>query len=84
MMMLHKVGNCDRVSRFFGGGEGECQAKISSSISFLGPAVNKRITHFRNAVSVTERLAVKLRSLATGDSYHSMVYLFKVPTQQYR
>jgi len=40
-----------------------------------------KITHFRNAVSVTERLAVTLRSLATGDSDHSMMHLFKVPTQ---
>jgi len=43
-------------------------------VRFVGPSVNKKTADFRNAISVTDRLA-------NGDSYHSMMYLFKVPTQ---
>jgi hypothetical protein len=47
----------------------------------VGPAVQKKNTDFRHAIGVTVRLATTLRFLATGDSYHSMMYLFKVSTQ---
>nr|CAH7753175.1 unnamed protein product [Callosobruchus chinensis] len=41
-------------------------------ICLVGPAVAKRHTNFRNAMSVTERL---------GDSYHSLMYLSKISKQ---
>ena len=47
----------------------------------VGPAVQKKNTNFRYSIGVRERLAITLRFLATGDSYHSMTYLFKVSTQ---
>jgi hypothetical protein len=50
-------------------------------ICLVGPAVQKKITDFRHAIGVTERLAKTLRFLETGDSYHSMTHLFKVSTQ---
>lgn len=50
-------------------------------ICLIGPAVAKRHTNYRNAISVTERVAITLRFLATGDSYRSISYLSKVSTQ---
>ena len=50
-------------------------------ICLIGPAIHKQNTNWRTAISVTERLALTLRFLATGDSYHSMMYQFKISTQ---
>jgi hypothetical protein len=35
-------------------------------VCFVGPAVNKKITNFRNSISAMERLAVTMRFLAMG------------------
>lgn len=48
-------------------------------IQVVGPAIYKRNTNYRNAISVEERLAITLRFLATGDSYHSLMYQSKIP-----
>ncbi|CAI6353478.1 unnamed protein product [Macrosiphum euphorbiae] len=50
-------------------------------ICLIGPAVHKQNTIWRTAISVTERLALTLRFLATEDSYHSTMYQFKISTQ---
>uniref|UniRef100_A0A023F1D4 Putative nuclease harbi1-like protein n=1 Tax=Triatoma infestans TaxID=30076 RepID=A0A023F1D4_TRIIF len=43
------------------------------------PLVKRKDTHLRRAISASERLTLTLRFLATGDSYHSLSYLFRIP-----
>lgn len=40
--------------------------------------ITKQNTHFREAVPAEIKLAITLRYLATGDSFMSLMYLFKV------
>lgn len=47
----------------------------------IGPIITKQDTNWRRAITPKERLLVTLRFLATGDSYHSMMYLFKISKQ---
>ncbi|KAJ8958734.1 hypothetical protein NQ318_016462, partial [Aromia moschata] len=48
-------------------------------LSKVGSVIHKQDTHLRTAISSTERLMVTLRFLATGDSYQSLMYLFRIP-----
>lgn len=47
----------------------------------IGPIVSKQDTNWRHAISVQECLLITIRFLVTGDSYHSMMYLFKISKQ---
>lgn len=43
--------------------------------------LKKKNTNWRCPISVTERLSLTLRFLATGNSYHSLMYQFRISTQ---
>lgn len=54
---------------------------IEYLINNVGPKIKKEDTAFRNSISVIERLSITLRFLASGDSYQSLEYIFKVSKQ---
>lgn len=47
----------------------------------IEPIISKQNTNFRNSISASLRLAVTLRYLATGNSYTSLSYTFKISKQ---
>lgn len=47
-------------------------------VDLVGPSIKKKDKRFRKAISAAERMAVTLRFLATGDSYGSLMYLFRM------
>lgn len=50
-------------------------------LSKISPLICKNDTRFREAIPAKTRLAVTLRFLASGDSYKSLHYLFKISSQ---
>ncbi|XP_050676764.1 uncharacterized protein LOC126973480 [Leptidea sinapis] len=49
--------------------------------SLLSDKIKKCDTKYREAITVNERVLITLRFLATGDSYSSLQYLFRVTKQ---
>lgn len=47
----------------------------------ISPLISKQDTDFREAIPAKYRLAITLRFIASGDSYKSLHYLFKVSPQ---
>lgn len=50
-------------------------------LNAISPMISKNNTDFREAIPAKYRLAITLRYLASGDSFKSLHYLFKVSTQ---
>jgi hypothetical protein len=50
-------------------------------LTLIEPAIRKQDTNYRIAISSKERLAITLHFLARGDSYISLMYLFKISKQ---
>lgn len=57
------------------------KADFEYILNIIGPTITKVETRLRKPISSTDRLAVTLRYLITGDSYRSLSYLFKVSKQ---
>lgn len=68
------------------GGQFENFCRMSSEdfeylLNLIGPEITRRDTNYRKAISAKDRLAITVRFLATGDSFTSLMYLFKVSKQ---
>ena len=50
-------------------------------IQSIGPNIRKQDTKYRAAIPVALRLAMTLRYLASGDSYTSLIYTFRISKQ---
>lgn len=48
-------------------------------LQLVTPYIQKQDTHMRKAIPPGERLALTLRYLATGESFMSLQYLFRIP-----
>lgn len=48
-------------------------------LQLITPIISKKYTQFRVSISAGERLAVTLHYLATGQSFHSLQYFFRIP-----
>ena len=54
---------------------------FESLLDKISPLISKQDTQLRTAVPARIRLAITLRYLATGDSFQSLHFLFKVSPQ---
>ena len=50
-------------------------------LSMIGPNISKKDTNWRKCIQAQERLAITLRFLASGDTFRSLDFLFKISHQ---
>lgn len=50
-------------------------------LELVTPLIKRRDTWLRDAIPAAERLSLTLRFLATGESYESLAYLYRIPKQ---
>ena len=50
-------------------------------LNLVTPQIKKNTTHLRETISPKERLLLTLRFLASGDSYASLMFLFRISKQ---
>ena len=44
----------------------------------IGPSIKKQDNNMREAIPISRHLAITLRFLATGDMYHTLMYIFRI------
>ena len=47
-------------------------------LQMIGPSTKKQDTNMREAIPISTRLAATLRFLVTGDTYHTLMYTFRI------
>uniref|UniRef100_A0A3B3D4H0 DDE Tnp4 domain-containing protein n=1 Tax=Oryzias melastigma TaxID=30732 RepID=A0A3B3D4H0_ORYME len=52
--------------------------KMDHLQSLIGPDLTKRCTNYRESIQPKQRLAVTLRFLATGESFHSLAFQYRL------
>ncbi|XP_046548032.1 protein ANTAGONIST OF LIKE HETEROCHROMATIN PROTEIN 1-like [Haliotis rubra] len=55
------------------------KANFDILLEKISPYIEKKCTPMRNSIPVGEKLALTLRYLASGDSYSSLQFLYRVP-----
>jgi hypothetical protein len=68
------LNNCLLFKNFTGMSAGDFELLLR----IIVPKVSKQDTNMRESIPSSTRLVVTLRFLATGDSYHSLIYTFKI------
>lgn len=56
-------------------------SNFENLLNLVAPFIQRKDTKFRKAISAQDKLALTLRFLATGDSFTSLQYLFKISKQ---
>lgn len=70
---------CSESPKLYKNFVGKSAADFDHLLALVTPLIMKQNTKMRKVIPPAERLALTLRYLATGDSYMSLQYLFRIP-----